>query len=381
MAIPFVYASLAYAQESDGIASEFEAFKLRLQQAQTQNQKEQNKPDTNVSVKEEVPNPIRAESPVSSPLSSVGNSGPLGVAASLPVGNRNEGFQQNAISTADRIKMQEDLMKKRTAAAKRKAFEAGLEQLMPLEPEQIRELLQEFKINREASEMPVAVPKPKTEVKTVSMDPSADPVEVKTSNGYVTTVTILDSTGAPWPIQDVSWAGKFKIEGGDVGSHILRIIPETAHGVGNISIRLVDLITPITFSITTGLDEVHYRLDARIPKNGPMAKTPLIDNSSIQASSTVGSDTKMVKFLEGVPPRDADSLVLNGVDERTKAWRTGDSIYLRTPLTLLSPSWDASVSSADGMNVYSLADAPVLLLSDQGRMVKAFIVNELGDLK
>ena len=44
-----------------------------------------------------------------------------------------------------------------------------------------------------------------------------------------------------------------------------------------------------------------------------------------------------------------------------------------TPLTLLSPSWDSSVTSADGMNVYTLNDTPVVLLSDEGRMVRAHI--------
>lgn len=367
MAIYFASAVGAVAQDSSADSmSEFEAFKLKLQKVKDQQAQQQSK-----------------TSPLAKGFSPSGSAAPnpLGAAATLPVGNNLSVPQQNLMSPAERVRLRDETIKKRKASAKRKAFEAGLEQLMPLEPEQIRELLNEFKINRQASEQPVAVPKPKIEVKTVSMDPSAEPIKIKTASGYVTTVTILDSTGAPWAIQDVSWAGKFSVTGGDAGSHILRVVPESAHGVGNISIRLVDLITPITLSLTTGLDEVHYRFDARVPKLGPLAKAPLIDNSAIQSTASAGSDTRMVKFLEGTPPRDANKLILNGVDERTNAWRAGDNIYLRTPLTLLSPSWDASVSSADGMNVYSLTDAPVLLLSDQGRMVKAYVVNELGDLK
>ena len=45
--------------------------------------------------------------------------------------------------------------------------------------------------------------------------------------------------------------------------------------------------------------------------------------------------------------------------------------YVRTPLTLLSPAWQSSVSSADGMNVYALTAAPVLLLSDGGEFARA----------
>jgi intracellular multiplication protein IcmK len=50
--------------------------------------------------------------------------------------------------------------------------------------------------------------------------------------------------------------------------------------------------------------------------------------------------------------------------------------YVRTPLTLLSPGWQHSVSSADGMNVYMMASAPVLLLSDRGRVVRARVSQE-----
>jgi intracellular multiplication protein IcmK len=69
---------------------------------------------------------------------------------------------------------------------------------------------------------------------------------------------------------------------------------------------------------------------------------------------------------------------VDGVDGRTTVWKIAETVYLRTPLTLLSPAWNASAASADGMNVYTLEDTPVILLSDQGRMVKARIMPD-GD--
>jgi intracellular multiplication protein IcmK len=59
---------------------------------------------------------------------------------------------------------------------------------------------------------------------------------------------------------------------------------------------------------------------------------------------------------------------VSGTDGRTTAYMVGDTTYVRTPLTLLSPGWSGSVSSADGMNVYSLSNAPVILLSDKGQV-------------
>lgn len=394
--ISVLIANVAVAQEDKSVADEFEAFKKKLQTAQgLQPDEMPTAPQpaaaaTTVNTPAAIP--VTNPSPVSGYQSPLGNipigassavvvspltNNILGPAANLPLAGQGQNVQQRGLNNVD---SRTAYFKKQEELARQQAFEDGLDQLMPLAPEQIRTLLNEFKKTREATETPIVIPTPKTEVQTVSLDPSKPPIVIKTASGYVTTVTILDSTGSPWAIQDVTWAGKFNVTGGETGSHILRIIPQTAHGSGNISIRLVDLITPITFSIVAGLDEVHYRFDARIPKQGPLAKAPIIESGSLD-NTVVGDDSKMVEFLEGAPPTSAEKLVLNGVDDRTKAWRAGKNIYLRTPLTLLSPSWGSSVSSADGMNVYTLDEAPVLLLSDQGRMIKAYIVNELGEIE
>ena len=255
-------------------------------------------------------------------------------------------------------------------------FDEALSQLLPMTPEQIRQVLDSFKESRRASETPITDPVPKVEVKTVSLDPNQTPPVIKTSPGRVTTLIILDSTGSPWPIQDVSWAGKFEITPPEEGGHVVRITPQSAHNVGNISIRLVDLITPITFTLQTGLDEVDYRFDARIPKQGPLAKTPLIENGGLK--TVVGGDENLVQVLDGTPPSGAEKLKVDGTDGRTSGWRLSGRIYLRTPLTLLSPAWSSSVASADGMNVYVLNNTPVILLSDEGRVVRASIAAAEG---
>jgi intracellular multiplication protein IcmK len=188
---------------------------------------------------------------------------------------------------------------------------------------------------------------------------------------HVTSVSIVDATGMPWPIQDMSWAGPFQILAPESGGHILRITPQTAHGVGNLSLRFVDMTTPVILRLTTGIDWVHYRLDLRIPKPGPLAKTPIIEYGGLK--TVAGKDEQMVGVLDGTPPQNAEKLVVEGVDTRTTAYKLSGRVYLRTPLTLLSPAWDASVSSSDGTTVYALGNTPVVLLSDEGRMVKARI--------
>jgi intracellular multiplication protein IcmK len=77
--------------------------------------------------------------------------------------------------------------------------------------------------------------------------------------------------------------------------------------------------------------------------------------------------------LSGVTPEGADILNVAGADGRTTAYIYNGLTYVRTPLTLLSPAWSGSVSSADGMKVYALDETPVVLLSDKGRMVRAYL--------
>ncbi len=282
--------------------------------------------------------------------------------------------------TANALNMQAPVMTpeqaEAVAAAQKKkvndaVFEEALKSLLPMTPEQIRKLLDAFKESRQAAETPITMPVPKVEVVTVSLDPTQVPPVIKTAPGRVSTLIILDSTGSPWPIQDVSWAGKFDVTPPEEGGHVVRITPQSAHNVGNVSIRLVDLITPITFTLVTGLDEVDYRFDARIPKLGPLAKVPLIENGGLK--SVVGGDENMVQMLDGTPPGNAEKLKIDGTDGRSSVWRLSGRIYLRTPLTLLSPAWSSSVTSGDGMNVYVLNDTPVILLSDEGRVVRAHI--------
>ena len=297
---------------------------------------------------------------------------PLGPAGSLPVAPMtNNALPLGAGTTAEIQAAMEAEAADQQRKLEGQAFDAALKQLLPLEPEQIRKTLEVFKVKREAAETPITVPEPRQVVETLSLDPSDSPAVIKMAPGHVTTFTILDSTGAPWPIQDISWAGKFEIQTPEEGGHIVRITPISAHGVGNMSIRLVDLITPVTVRLTTGIDEVHYRFDARIPRPGPLAKTPIIQYGGLKA--VAGRDDNMTGFLDGTPPKEAVRLMVSGADGRTTAWKVNDQMYLRTPLTLLSPGWDSSVSSADGMNVYSLTNAPVILLSDEGRMVRAQI--------
>lgn len=293
-------------------------------------------------------------------------------ADSLPPGpSQNFSFDDSSLSFEESPEEKEE-------KARKEAFDAALQGLLPLQPQEIRTLLERFDRTQESVETPVyPPPKPEVVVEHISLDPGAKPLTIKMAYGHVTTVTFLDASGSPWPVKDISWAGNFEVinspsggDGGDQGTtfnHMFRISPQSEFAYGNMSISLLGLQTPVIITLETNRDVVHYRVDAVLPEYGPLAEAPLIQTGI----TTVAGSPELSSMLEGVMPKGAERLNVSGTDGRTSAYRYNKLVYVRTPLTLLSPGWSSSVTSADGTKVYEIADAPVLLLSERGKMVRA----------
>ncbi|MBU0858768.1 MAG: DotH/IcmK family type IV secretion protein, partial [Alphaproteobacteria bacterium] len=185
------------------------------------------------------------------------------------------------------------------------SFTAAITGLLPLNPGEIRQLLKRFDETQQAVEIPVyPYPQPEVSVHTVSLDPGVTPPVIKLGVGHVTTLNIMDATGQPWPIFDLSWAGNFEVLQPGEGSHVVRITPMSEFAYGNLSLRVVKMSTPITFTLKTQRDVVQYRFDARIPEFGPYAKAPLIEGGL----SIVAGNTAINSILDGTAPEGAEKL-------------------------------------------------------------------------
>lgn len=250
------------------------------------------------------------------------------------------------------------------------AFQSALDQSMPLNPEQIQQLIARMSTVQQAVAPAIQDPvRPTAEMKvdTISLDPAGQPPVIKVASGYVSTVMFVDATGAPWPIVDMAYAGKFEIKTAVGGDHMLRIIPMSRFQEGNMTVQLKNMATPVTFRIIAGNDTVYFRYDVRVPALGPNAKPPRF----VSANSMVAGGEVMTSVLDGYPPAGAKRLRVSGLDDRTAAWDINGQTYLRTPHSLLSPAWSSSAASGDGTTVYIIPETPVLLLSDGGVMVRA----------
>lgn len=246
-----------------------------------------------------------------------------------------------------------------------KAFKDMTDSLYPLNPEKIVRLKKTYEASEYAQASPAGTPpKPTATSQFVDLSPGSTPPVIRLSQGFVSSLVFLDSTGAPWPIAayDLGDPSAFNIQW-DKTSNTLMIQAMKLYNYGNLAVRLKGLNTPVMLTLIPGQKAVDYRVDLRVQGYGPNAKTtPLGEGIPPEASDL------LLHVLDGVPPPGSQRLVVSGGDAR--AWLSGGKMYVRTNLTILSPGWLASMTSADGTHAYEMQKSPVLLVSWHGKVMQ-----------
>lgn len=245
------------------------------------------------------------------------------------------------------------------------AFEGVEQQLFPLSPNQLVELKQQYKEQQFAKESPAGTPpKPTATSQFVNLSPGSTPPVIRLSQGFVSSLVFLDSTGSPWPISayDLGDPDSFNIQW-DKSSNTLMIQAKSLYTYGNLAVRLKDLNTPVMLTLIPGQKVVDYRVDMRVQGYGPNAK-----NLPLETGLPPTANDVLLHVLDGVPPQGSARLTVSGGDAR--AWLLKDRMFVRTNLTILSPGWLSSMTSADGMHAYEMQKTPVLLVSWHGKVMQ-----------
>lgn len=244
------------------------------------------------------------------------------------------------------------------------AFNDAAQTTFPMTTEQIHHFHQLYNASQEAAAAPPGTPpRPTATSQIVSLAPGSTPPVVRLAQGFITSLVFLDSTGAPWPIDayDIGNPGAFNIQWNHT-DNTLMIQASTLYTYGNLAVRLRNLSTPVMITLIPGQQAVDYRIDMRIQGLGPNAKPPVGSNLPS------GANPVLLGVLDGVPPMGSKTLTVSGGE--AQAWLLVDKLYVRTTLTLLSPAWMATMSSADGMNAYELQKTPMLLVSYHGKPIQ-----------
>lgn len=243
------------------------------------------------------------------------------------------------------------------------AFANMLRSMMPLTPDQIVTLRKLFNNSqRAAAQYPGTPPRPTSSSVIVNLSPGATPPIIRLGNGFITSLVFLDSTGQPWPVQayDIGDPNSFNVDWDRIGNTLL-IQSNTTYKSGNLAVMLKGQDTPVMLTLMPGQRAVDYRVDLRVPGFGPNA-------SPIASGLPDIANPQLLDFLNGIPPDGAQAVQVNGGP--CQAWEFAGNLYLRTQLTVLSPSWLASMSSPDGTNVYEIIKSPVILASYRGKVVQ-----------
>ncbi|MDF1645979.1 MAG: DotH/IcmK family type IV secretion protein [Legionellaceae bacterium] len=245
------------------------------------------------------------------------------------------------------------------------AFDEVKRQLFPLSPEQTVKVKKWYHDDEYAQATSAETPpKPTATSQFVNLSPGSTPPVIRLSQGFVSSLVFLDSTGAPWPIAayDLGDPNAFNIQWDKV-SNTLMIQASKLYTYGNLAVRLRGLNTPVMLTLIPGQKAVDYRVDLRVQGYGPNAKQmPMGANIPPSASDV------LLHVLDGVPPAGSTRLVVSGGD--AQAWMLNSRMFIRTNLTILSPGWIGSMTSADGTHAYEMHKSPVLLVSWHGKVMQ-----------
>ena len=252
-----------------------------------------------------------------------------------------------------------------TEVIENKAFKDVARSLFPLTPEQLVQLRQmQQTVEYAKASTPGTPPKPTATSQLVNLSPGSTPPVIRLAQGFVSSLVFLDSTGAPWPISayDLGDPSAFNIQW-DKTSNTLMIQAMKLYNYGNLAVRLKGLNTPVMLTLIPGQKAVDYRVDLRIQGYGPNAK-----DMPLEVGIPPSASELLLHVLDGVPPPGSQRLVVSGGDAR--AWIISEKMYVRTNLTILSPGWLASMTSADGTHAYEMQKSPVLLVSWHGKVMQ-----------
>lgn len=248
------------------------------------------------------------------------------------------------------------------------AFQELLNKISPLTPEQIIEMRKaQDRTQRAVATAPDVPPRPVSSTLVIDLSPGMTPPIVRLGSGYVSSLVFLDSTGMPWPIADYSLGDpkNFNLQW-DRKTNTIFMQSNTTYASGNLAVRLANLDTPVMLSLVSGQKEMDYRVDLQVRGRGPNARAAVVGDVL-----PAGPDPLLLSVLDGVPP--AGSIELQVTCGCGLAWLYKNKMIFRTHLTILSPAWVSTVSSGDGTRVYEMAPTPLIIATQNGKMVKIAI--------
>ena len=248
-------------------------------------------------------------------------------------------------------------------------FQQAQETVSPLTPQEVRRLRGEAEAINQAIAAPQVTVVPRISAQTVNLSPGASLPLVRTAVNYPSSLSFIDSTGAPWKLGAAPISGNpdFKVYW-IPNTPVMVVQAERPFSSGNVTVYLEGLAVPIVLNVTSGESDtqagtwtVDSRLDMRVPGRGPAAQQGAAPETRIGLH-----DRTLQAFLDGIPPKEARRLKTTGSVPDTSVWQLGDDLYIRSRADIRD-EFEATLSSADGTHLWKLPVTPYVSFSVMGR--------------
>ena len=206
-------------------------------------------------------------------------------------------------------------------------------------------------------------------IRRVQVNPGAGAKveEIEVRKGYPTVVSWVDTTGAPWPVEEILVDNGF-LPGGEGNSgaegHLVYLAPKRRFMSGGLVVKLEDLADPVVVLLRdSGGRESDFRVEMQLPRPGPG-----VDMEALVRPASFGAgDEVLASLLAGSAPAGAVRLDLDGGGAGDRAWRHGEDLLLLSRHLVLSPGAWAAERGSGGRWAYRLPAAPRILVSLDGR--------------
>lgn len=228
-------------------------------------------------------------------------------------------------------------------------------------------------LKREQEALHGPVPEGRAVSVQVSLDPGALFPVIHLVPGIATTITVVDATGAPWPLDDVivGNAKAFPVRRMNTPNGLV-VEPKNNVGWTSLSLVLRGRGTPAVLKLVDSDTLSDTRVTARIEGRGPNAAVPVFQEPRPVVSS------RILAYLDGIPPASARSVPVRGTADM-EAWREGNRLFVRTHMDILAPAWTETVSGPNGMKLFVFPPVSVITAAgEDGNMVTVELGEESG---
>lgn len=161
--------------------------------------------------------------------------------------------------------------------------------------------------------------------------------KIKVYPNQITTLTITDSMGVPWPlsISPMVAAESYKVSYQPTVAGLLTLETTSKFIPSSLVLALQDRLRPIQFQLESDNESLDYTVEITIEGKSPLntiRATPPFSGFEVLAHDSSG-----VSVFLNHPPEDAEKLPTIG-DSRVAVWRWQGMHVIRAPYVLIDPS-------------------------------------------